>query len=150
MQPLDPDELMDILEFGVLVSWRREFTMQGFDPVDQGIQKFAEFCTWLELCVPSGPEPKDKPSLTSKITGKHKAEVSTTSKTSSDAKFYCELHGRNKTHNTKDCFEMKRRAKRAKANLEKGKIAYKDFVNAKVTAALKKAQKERNEKKAKK
>eukprot|EP00957_Ditylum_brightwellii_P191445 14575840-Ditylum_brightwellii.AAC.1 len=25
-QPLDPDELMDILEFGVLASWRREFT----------------------------------------------------------------------------------------------------------------------------
>eukprot|EP00957_Ditylum_brightwellii_P009018 681573-Ditylum_brightwellii.AAC.1 len=48
---------------------------------------------------------------------------------------------------------MKRRAKRAKANLEDGKIAYKDlnaFVNAKVAAALKKVQKERTEKKAKK
>eukprot|EP00957_Ditylum_brightwellii_P018289 1377597-Ditylum_brightwellii.AAC.1 len=48
---------------------------------------------------------------------------------------------------------MKRRAKRAKANPEKGKTAYKDlnaFVNAKVTAALKKGQKERFEKKAKK
>eukprot|EP00957_Ditylum_brightwellii_P008659 657218-Ditylum_brightwellii.AAC.1 len=47
---------------------------------------------------------------------------------------------------------MKRCAKRGKANPEKGKIAYKDlnaFVNAKVMAALKKAQKERNEKKAK-
>eukprot|EP00957_Ditylum_brightwellii_P024822 1876335-Ditylum_brightwellii.AAC.1 len=48
---------------------------------------------------------------------------------------------------------MKQRAKRAKANPEEGKIAYKDlnvFVNAKVTAALKKAQKGRTEKKAKK
>eukprot|EP00957_Ditylum_brightwellii_P130203 9932480-Ditylum_brightwellii.AAC.1 len=48
---------------------------------------------------------------------------------------------------------MKRRAKRVKANPEKGKIFYKDlnaFVNAKVTAASKKAQKERTEKKAKK
>eukprot|EP00957_Ditylum_brightwellii_P097069 7391821-Ditylum_brightwellii.AAC.1 len=48
---------------------------------------------------------------------------------------------------------MKRWVKRAKANPEKGKIAYKDlsaFVNAKVAAALKKAQKECNEKKAKK
>eukprot|EP00957_Ditylum_brightwellii_P021915 1652918-Ditylum_brightwellii.AAC.1 len=56
----------------------------------------------------------------------------------------------------KDCYKMKQRAKRAKANpnqAEKGKIAYKDlnaFVNAKVTAALKKAQKERVEKKTKK
>eukprot|EP00957_Ditylum_brightwellii_P163711 12464040-Ditylum_brightwellii.AAC.1 len=31
-QPLNPDELMDILEFEVPASWRREFTVQGFDP----------------------------------------------------------------------------------------------------------------------
>eukprot|EP00957_Ditylum_brightwellii_P050390 3820869-Ditylum_brightwellii.AAC.1 len=79
---------MDILEFGVPASWRREFTVQGFDPVDQGIHKFVEFCTRLELCVPSGPETKDELSLTSKITGKCEAEVSTTSTTSLDAKFY--------------------------------------------------------------
>eukprot|EP00957_Ditylum_brightwellii_P106573 8130713-Ditylum_brightwellii.AAC.1 len=39
-QPHDPNELMDILEFGVPANWRR---VQGFDPVDQGIQKFVEF-----------------------------------------------------------------------------------------------------------
>eukprot|EP00957_Ditylum_brightwellii_P200959 15318248-Ditylum_brightwellii.AAC.1 len=47
---------------------------------------------------------------------------------------------------------MKRRAKCAKANPEEGKIAYKDlnaFVHAKVTAALKKAQKECSKRKAK-
>eukprot|EP00957_Ditylum_brightwellii_P092907 7073617-Ditylum_brightwellii.AAC.1 len=66
------------------------------------------------------------------------------------------MHGPNRTHNTKDCFELNRRAKHAKANpnqFKKGKIAYKDlnaFVNAKVTAALKKAQKEKKEKKTKK
>eukprot|EP00957_Ditylum_brightwellii_P202067 15328438-Ditylum_brightwellii.AAC.1 len=47
-QPLNPDELMDILEFGVPASWRREFTVQGFDSVDQGLCKFVEFCTRLE------------------------------------------------------------------------------------------------------
>eukprot|EP00957_Ditylum_brightwellii_P123286 9400186-Ditylum_brightwellii.AAC.1 len=73
---------MDILEFGVPVSWRREFTVQGFNPVDQGIQKFVEFCTQLELCVPSRPEPKVEPSLTSKISGKCKAKVLTTYTTS--------------------------------------------------------------------
>eukprot|EP00957_Ditylum_brightwellii_P201799 15327296-Ditylum_brightwellii.AAC.1 len=60
------------------------------------------------------------------------------------------------THDTKDCYELKQRAKRVKANpnqAKKGKIAYRElnaFVNAKVTAALKKAQKERIEKKTKK
>eukprot|EP00957_Ditylum_brightwellii_P160038 12182381-Ditylum_brightwellii.AAC.1 len=37
-QPLDADELLDILEYEVPASWRREFTVQGFDPVDQGLQ----------------------------------------------------------------------------------------------------------------
>eukprot|EP00957_Ditylum_brightwellii_P190328 14488042-Ditylum_brightwellii.AAC.1 len=57
-QPLDTDELLDILEFGVPASWHREFTVQGFDPVDQGLHKFVEFCTRLESCEPSEDGPK--------------------------------------------------------------------------------------------
>eukprot|EP00957_Ditylum_brightwellii_P096750 7368427-Ditylum_brightwellii.AAC.1 len=34
IQPLDKDKIMDILEYGVPVSWHREFTVQEFDPVD--------------------------------------------------------------------------------------------------------------------
>eukprot|EP00957_Ditylum_brightwellii_P086388 6573174-Ditylum_brightwellii.AAC.1 len=37
-QPLDADELLDILEFDVPSSWHREITAQGFDPVDQGLR----------------------------------------------------------------------------------------------------------------
>eukprot|EP00957_Ditylum_brightwellii_P157120 11958296-Ditylum_brightwellii.AAC.1 len=37
-QPLDKDELLDILEYRVPMSWCREFTVQGFDPVDQRLQ----------------------------------------------------------------------------------------------------------------
>ena len=62
-QPLDKDELLDILEYGVPASWCREFTVQGFDPVDQGLQKFVEFCTHLESCEPSEGKAKgEKPS----------------------------------------------------------------------------------------
>eukprot|EP00957_Ditylum_brightwellii_P131779 10049652-Ditylum_brightwellii.AAC.1 len=89
--------------------------------------------------------------------GKRKAKVLTTPAGSSAVlKFYCEMHGPNRTHNTKDFFELNQRAKRAKANPshpEKGKMAYKDlnaFVNTKVTAVLKKAKKEQKEKKSKK
>eukprot|EP00957_Ditylum_brightwellii_P117013 8925507-Ditylum_brightwellii.AAC.1 len=66
------------------------------------------------------------------------------------------MHWPNRTHNTKDCFELNQRAKCAKANpshFKKGKVAYKDlnaFVNAKVTEALKKAKKEQKKKEAKK
>ena len=62
MQPLNKDELLDILEFGVPASWRREFTVQGFDSMDQGLRKFVEFCTRLESCEPSKADPKvEKP-----------------------------------------------------------------------------------------
>eukprot|EP00957_Ditylum_brightwellii_P201814 15327349-Ditylum_brightwellii.AAC.1 len=67
--------------------------------------------------------------------------------TPAGVKYYCKMHGPNGTHSTKDCFELKQRAKGAKANTsrdEADKVTYKDlnaFVNAKVTAALNKAKK---------
>eukprot|EP00957_Ditylum_brightwellii_P144967 11041909-Ditylum_brightwellii.AAC.2 len=59
-QPLEKDELLDVLEFGIPASWHREFTLQGFDPVDQGLRKFVEFCTRLESCGPNEDKPKVK------------------------------------------------------------------------------------------
>eukprot|EP00957_Ditylum_brightwellii_P105317 8029134-Ditylum_brightwellii.AAC.1 len=47
-QPLEADELLDILKFGVPARCHREFTVQGFDPVDQDLRKFVEFCARLE------------------------------------------------------------------------------------------------------
>eukprot|EP00957_Ditylum_brightwellii_P127136 9693125-Ditylum_brightwellii.AAC.1 len=67
--PLNADEILDIMEFGVLACWCREFTVQGFDPVDQGLLKFVEFCTRLESCEPSKGEPKGKTPLKTKNQG---------------------------------------------------------------------------------
>eukprot|EP00957_Ditylum_brightwellii_P196642 14982602-Ditylum_brightwellii.AAC.1 len=83
IQPLDDDKLLDILEYIVPALWHREFTVQGFDPVDQGLRKFVEFCTRLESCEPSADKPKDK-----------------SPQGLGTQKFYCNMHGRNKTHNT--------------------------------------------------
>eukprot|EP00957_Ditylum_brightwellii_P200121 15256140-Ditylum_brightwellii.AAC.1 len=106
-QPLNVDELLDILEFGVPARWRREFTVQGFDPVDQGLRKFVEFYTRLELCESSMGKPKGKKLSKPKTAGKRKANVLTTSTTSLPGQklFYCKMHGRNRTHNTGACFE---------------------------------------------
>eukprot|EP00957_Ditylum_brightwellii_P040953 3100712-Ditylum_brightwellii.AAC.1 len=66
------------------------------------------------------------------------------------------MHRPNRTHNTKGCFELKRHAKRAKADVNHGrvdKVSYKDlntFVNAKVIATLNKAKKNQKKKEAKK
>eukprot|EP00957_Ditylum_brightwellii_P178609 13605003-Ditylum_brightwellii.AAC.1 len=112
VQPLDKEKIMDILEYGVPVVWCREFTIQGFDPVDQGLKNFVELCTRLESCEPSMDKPKDKKYPNPKNAGKRKADVPT--KPTGEKKFYCDLRGRNKTHNTEDCYKLKRRTKRAK------------------------------------
>eukprot|EP00957_Ditylum_brightwellii_P136195 10386839-Ditylum_brightwellii.AAC.1 len=63
------------------------------------------------------------------------------------------MHGPNRTHHTKDCFELKRRAKRAKPDTTcdgAEKVSYKDlnaFVNAKVTVALNKAKNQKKKEK---
>ena len=130
--------------------------MQGFDPVDQGLQKIVEFCTRLELCEPSEDKPKGKKPSKPKTTGKRKVKVWTMpTSLAGKRKFYCKMHGCNRTHNTENCFELKQHAKPAKLSTnhdEADKVSYKDlnaFVNTKVTAALNKAkniQKKRREK----
>eukprot|EP00957_Ditylum_brightwellii_P104645 7974567-Ditylum_brightwellii.AAC.1 len=157
MQPLDSNKLLDILEFGVPASWCREFTVQGFDPVDQGLRKFVEFYTRLESCEPSEDRPNVEKTAKAKTMGKHKAKVSTTTTTTPvDVKYYCKMHGPNRTHSTKGCFELKQRAKHTNANTscnKADKVTYKDlnaFVNAKLTTALNKANKNQKKKEAKK
>eukprot|EP00957_Ditylum_brightwellii_P189344 14412117-Ditylum_brightwellii.AAC.1 len=101
----------------VLASWCREFTMQGFDLVDQGLCKFLEFCTFLESCEPSEDKQKVGKTEKAKTAGKSKSKVSTTPTTTpAGVKYYCKMHRPNRTRSTKDCFELKRRAKHAKAN----------------------------------
>eukprot|EP00957_Ditylum_brightwellii_P008985 679409-Ditylum_brightwellii.AAC.1 len=149
-QPLNVDELLDILKFGVPARWRRKFTVQVFDPL-------VEFCTCLESCEPSKGESKGEKPSKPKTMGRHKAKVLTTSTTSPAGQklFYCKMHGRNRPHNTGDCFELKQYTKRVKANMSHDKAdeaTYKDlnaFVNAKVTPALNKAKKSQKKRKKK-
>eukprot|EP00957_Ditylum_brightwellii_P127288 9705517-Ditylum_brightwellii.AAC.2 len=48
----------------------------------------------------------------SRNVGKHKADTPT--KAAGGKKFYCNMHGCNKTHNNEDCFKLKQRTKSAK------------------------------------
>eukprot|EP00957_Ditylum_brightwellii_P173750 13228560-Ditylum_brightwellii.AAC.1 len=76
--------------------------------------------------------------------------------TPAGVKYYRKIHGPNRSHSTKDYFELKRRAKHTKGNTscdEADKVIYKDlnmFVNAKVTAALNKAKTNQKKKETKK
>eukprot|EP00957_Ditylum_brightwellii_P133788 10201273-Ditylum_brightwellii.AAC.1 len=116
IQLLDKDKIMDILEYGVPVP-----------------------------CKPSADKPKDEKSPKPKNARIRKADAPT--KPTGEKKFHCDLYGRNKTHNTKDCYKLKlhtKHTKQGKACKDMDKVTYKDlntFINAKVTAAFKKAKK---------
>eukprot|EP00957_Ditylum_brightwellii_P143986 10971417-Ditylum_brightwellii.AAC.1 len=115
--------------------------------MDQGLPKFVEFCTCLELCEPSEVKPKGEKPSKPKNAGKRRAKVSTTPITMPAGPMIL-----------RTVFELNQHAKCAKPNTncaEANKVSYKDlnaFVNAKVTATLNKAkiiQKKRKEKEVK-
>ena len=116
---LSDAEIMEILEYGVPREYRREFTVQGFDPLTQGLKKFIEFCTRLEAWETSleKPIPKKAAYLEEFKTGsrKRKAKADKEEKAGSGIRLqYCRLHGENLTHSTSECFELNRQSKRAK------------------------------------
>eukprot|EP00957_Ditylum_brightwellii_P047083 3575570-Ditylum_brightwellii.AAC.1 len=58
---------MDILEYGVPVAWHREFTVQGFDPVDQGLKKlWSSVSVWSHV-NPAQTNPRTKSPLSPKM-----------------------------------------------------------------------------------
>ena len=46
---LPEDELLDILEHGIPVTWQKEMARQGFVPIDKSVTEFIEFCKRLEF-----------------------------------------------------------------------------------------------------
>jgi hypothetical protein len=46
---LDEDELMDIIEVSIPISWQRQLLLQGFDINEQSLQELIEFCERLEV-----------------------------------------------------------------------------------------------------
>eukprot|EP00957_Ditylum_brightwellii_P027149 2052750-Ditylum_brightwellii.AAC.1 len=68
------------------------------------------------LCKPSADKAKGEKPSKSENAGKLKAEDITPTKPTGKRKFYCNMHGRNRTHDTDECFELNRRVKRAKPN----------------------------------
>eukprot|EP00957_Ditylum_brightwellii_P113670 8666889-Ditylum_brightwellii.AAC.1 len=83
IQPLDKDKLLNILEYEVPASWLEK------------------------SCEPSADKPKGEKNPKSENAGKRKADDTTPTKPVGERKFFCDMHGRNRTHNTEDCFELK-------------------------------------------
>ncbi len=53
-QAIPVDELLEILEFAIPVSWQHQMTRHRIDPSQQTIVQFVQFCECLESTVISG------------------------------------------------------------------------------------------------
>ena len=97
---LSQDELLDILLFGTPRSWQKEMDRQQFDPIEKGLHDTVDFMEGLESTETNEETSKPKTkSLSNKKTKK--------GNDSTKAPYYCEQHGANWTHNTKDCRFLK-------------------------------------------
>ncbi len=59
-QAIPMDELLEILQFAITVSWQHQMTHHGIDPSQQTIAPFVQFCECLESTeqVPTEISPK--------------------------------------------------------------------------------------------
>ena len=95
---LSQDELLDIILFGTPRSWQNEMERQGFDPIEKGIHETVDFMEGVEAVEPSPSNQKSK----SKNNASNKKKKSS-SDSGQKPPHYCEQHGPNWTHDTKDC-----------------------------------------------
>ena len=102
--PLNQEDLMDVLEYSLPDRWRQEMTRQHFQPTEETIKTFVEYFTQLES-YDKFNKSKTK-STNSSCHGDDKENKHEKRKSSREIQhgFYCELHGPNKIHNTKECF----------------------------------------------
>ena len=157
-QSMDNDELIDLLFFGTPNSWRRQFLLQDFDPVDHTINDLVQFCERLEL-VEEDPSqqkvPRKTETSTTKTSKKRRGRTSSEKEEPKEEKQYCLLHSLC-SHMTDDCRVLKAQAKKLKSasNTQKSKDGSNNkhgktreelhtIVEASVAKALKGIQKKR-------
>jgi len=114
-QAIPEDELLEILEFAIPVSWQHQMTRHGIDPAQQTISQFVQFCERLESTeeIPSGNGTKrnrdnDKDTETHGPAGKNRRRGTKRNGTSgkTDEK-YCVKCGKG-NHTTNGCWIVRK------------------------------------------
>ena len=126
---MDDDKIKEIAEYGIPYQWQQQMRVLNFNLTKKTVPEFINFCKCLENL--KGPNNKDK--KVSEMPGSKRKRNSTSStKTNKDKKVeqegnrYCMFHGENDTHDTEDCFALKKFIKKSKqaAPKDKNKTVY--------------------------
>ena len=143
---LNHEDLMDVLEYSLPERWRQEMIRQNFQPTEETLKSFVEFCTRLEA-YDKFSHKNNKSTKSSRHGDEKESHKREKRKGSRDTRrgFYCELHGTNKSHNTSECYS--RRAKKQRTYKEDSKKTYAKDSNVLIAEQVKKALKYKSAKK---
>ena len=101
-QKLTPDEITEVLMYGLPNSWKNEMQRQGFDPLEKSRKEFLDFCQRLEDIPDFHPTaPKSKKTSVAKNGKKPRVSFDKSSE-----KKYCKMHGEG-NHSTSECRTIK-------------------------------------------
>ena len=106
-------DLIGLLEWSLPAKWREQFDLKGYVPSDHPRKKLIEECEAIERHIKPDSENGKTGNGYSKNSKNQKSEKSGSKGKKSEEAFshYCKEHGKNSTHDTKDCYTLKNRAK---------------------------------------
>lgn len=114
-QKLSDDEIIDIILNGIPRSWMREMDRLDFDPVSKSLHEVLHFMERMEAAEDFDPARNGgKTTATSKKSGK--SSKTNTKSNGQGGNQYCLLHGNNTTHNSDDCYVLKKQAEKLKGD----------------------------------
>ena len=131
-QAIKDTELLDVLASQAPQSHKDMLTDQGFDPLTENVDKFIELCERAETkedISNRSQSHKQKPRFTEPDSSDSEHDYKKKSKRptsrTSRSPYYCKEHGRNITHDTKDCKVILGASGQLKPTKEKQ--VYKDY-----------------------
>lgn len=111
-------EIIGLLEWSLPPAWRAKFDLDGYIPTLGTKAKLIEACEAIErneTTTKDNNKTSDENNKKSK-SGKSKGNNKQSGKkrpAGDDSKYYCTEHGHNPSHDTPDCWTLKKRAKQA-------------------------------------
>jgi len=121
-QPLPPDELVDIGEFAIPLTWQKEMVLQGFEPAEHDTSDLVDFCDRFEGAEAFDEDKKSEAKRKSKDDGDVVPRKKSRRKNDD---VWCDICKMN-NHNTQDCNFLKKARSFKEANRSEKKRAWEE------------------------
>ena len=108
-----PEEAIGLMEWSLHQTWRNKFDLDGYIPSLDSKAKLIEKCEAIERSQEETRAKKDEKKETKSHHPKAKGKTSKS--------FYCKVHGKNISHDTKDCKSLNKKSNNGSSDQNKPK-----------------------------